>query len=306
VTRITTALERRALWPVGIPLPARLRSGVVWGRLLRRAATISALAILTAYAAISVAAVLANWHFYDAEGYWQAGMRLRDGQLLYPALASQDAPEVFRYAPWFAWTWWGLSYLTHDAVMAGWLLILASAAVYTLWLLPRSLGGALVTLVLAPMLFRAVSQGNVQPLLIALLAFGLTRRSGPIWIGVAASLKFVPLLLASVYAANREYRRAAIAVAVTVVLWLPALAYGLEHYPTTVGGESFPFGWSTYVIVGIALLVVFVGPARYRLLAACVAAAFASPRWIPYNPTYIAPAAMRARKRLRAPDGPPG
>ena len=307
MTWLTSALERRAQWPAGVPVRARVRTSVVWGRLLRRAASLSALAILAIYAAISVGAIVANWYFADAEGYWAVGMRLREGQALYPALASQDGPEVFRYAPWFAWAWWGLSHLPHGAVMAGWLALLATAAAYTIWLLPRSLAGALLAALFAPMLLRAISQGNVQPLLIAALAFGLTRRSGPLWIGIAASLKIVPLLLASVYVANRESRRAAVAAAVTAVLWLPALAYGVEQYPTAMGGSAFPFGLWTFVIAGGGLLAVFVAPRRYRLLAACVATAFASPRWIPYNPAYVMPAAMSPHERACRPaEGPPG
>jgi hypothetical protein len=144
-----------------------------------------------------------------------------------------------------------------------------------------------LALVFAPMLLRVVSQGNVQPVMVAALAWGISRRSGPLWIAAAASLKLVPILFASVYLARGEYRRAGVAVAVTVLLWLPALLYGLASYPVAVGGEAFPFGWLTFAIAAAALATVFVVPSRYRALVAAVAVTFASPRWIPYNPTYL-------------------
>ena len=246
-----------------------------------------AMAILATYAAISVWAILNHWYFYDASGYWEAGMRLREGLPLYPTGIDQDAPEVYRYAPWFAWVWFVLTFLPRDLVMFGWAALLVLACVYLLYLLPRNATGAMLALLFAPMLFRVVSQGNAHPLMVAGLAFGLARSSGPIWIGLAASLKLVPILFAAVYVANRQYWRALIAVTATVILWLPALAYGIDSYPSAVGGESLPFGWFTFAIAAAALAAVFVVPARFRVLAASVAVTFASPRWIPYNPTYV-------------------
>ena len=267
-------------------LPAG-RQDIQWRQLLRRAAILGGVSVLAIYAAIGVAADITNWYFYDAQGYWEAGQRLRSGEELYPSLASQDAPEVYRYAPWFAWVWFVLTFLPRDLVMFGWGALLVLACVHLLYLLPRNATGAMLALLFAPMLFRVVSQGNAHPLMIAGLAFGLARSSGPIWIGLAASLKLVPILFAAVYVANRQYWRALIAVTATVILWLPALAYGIDSYPSAVGGESLPFGWFTFAIAAAALAAVFVVPARFRVLAASVAVTFASPRWIPYNPTYV-------------------
>ena len=267
-------------------LPAR-RQNVQWHQLLRRAAVLGGISVLGVYAAIAAAAVITNWYFNDAQGYWEAGERLRNGEALYPSFASQDAPEVYRYAPWFAWIWFVLTFLPRDLVMLGWAALLVGACAYLLYLLPRNATGVMLALLFAPMLFRVVSQGNAHPLMVAGLAFGMARSSGPIWIGLAASLKLVPLLFAAVYVANREYRRALLAAAVTVILWLPAVGYSLASYPTAVGGESFPIEWFTFVIAAGALAAVFLVPARFRALAASVAVTFASPRWIPYNATYV-------------------
>ena len=61
----------------------------------------------------------------------------------------------------------------------------------------------------APILVGISAVGNVQPLLIAALVWSVERRSGPAWIGVAASLKIFPILFAAVYLGRREWARAA-------------------------------------------------------------------------------------------------
>ena len=180
-----------------------------------------------------------------------------------------------------------LTFLPQGFVLVAWGLLMAAASVWLLWQLPRTATGLALGLIFAPMLLRVLSQGNVQPLLVAALAWGLTKRSGPILVALAASLKVVPILLAVIYVARREFVRAGIALGITLLLWLPAVAYGLEHYPTAVGGEAFPFGMSTFLIAAGCLVAVFVVPGPHRPLAASLAVTFASPRWIPYNPTYI-------------------
>jgi Glycosyltransferase family 87 len=252
------------------------------------------LALLGFLAVISVWAIASNWFYYDARGYWEAGMRVRVGDALYPSGVDQDDPGVYRYAPWFAWLWAALTLLPQPVVFVGWFVVLAAASAYLLAHLPRTWLGLALVLVFGPMLVRVLSQGNVHPVMVAWLAFGLNRRSGPIWIGLAASLKLVPILFALVYVARREWGRAALAVGVAVLLWLPALVYGVSAYPTAIGGESFPFGPVTWGIAAAAVVACFMAPARFRVFAAALAVTFASPRWIPYNPTYLL-AAIRNR-----------
>lgn len=42
---------------------------------------------------------ITGWTLADAGAYWQAALRLRDGEPLYPLLTNVDASEVYRYAP---------------------------------------------------------------------------------------------------------------------------------------------------------------------------------------------------------------
>ncbi len=62
-----------------------------------------------------------------------------------------------------------------------------------------------------PILIGISAGGNVHALLIAALVLDVERRSGPAWIGVAASLKLFPLLFVLTYLGRRQWRRAAIA-----------------------------------------------------------------------------------------------
>ncbi|HLE58697.1 MAG TPA: hypothetical protein VJA85_03535, partial [Candidatus Limnocylindria bacterium] len=55
----------------------------------------------------------------DAEAYWLAANRLRDGLALYGG-PQGDETEIYRYAPWFAFAWVPLTYLSHDAALALW------------------------------------------------------------------------------------------------------------------------------------------------------------------------------------------
>jgi hypothetical protein len=97
----------------------------------------------------------------------------------------------------------------------------------------------------------------------------------------------VPVIFAALYLVRREYRRAAWSVVLTAALWAPAAILGLANYPTEMGGAAFPFGSFTFVAAAVALVAIFVVPDRYRALVAGLAATFASPRWIPYNPSYL-------------------
>ncbi len=175
------------------------------------------------------------------DAYWNAAMRIRDGAELYPVLSDASRADVFRYAPWFARAWVPLTYLPKELVGVAWSVVLLAAT----WVALRPLMRGDLTSLAALMLFGsflvwAVTVGNVQPLLIAALVHGLERRSGPIWIGVVASLKAVPILYALVYLGRGEWRRAAVAVAVAAVLAAPFLLYDLSNYPAGSGDAPSP------------------------------------------------------------------
>ncbi len=167
----------------------------------------------------------------DVAAYWNAAERLREGQPLYVP-GEPNASDLYRYAPWFAAAWIPLTYLPHDAVVAGWVGLMVVAALATcVPLLWRGPTGWAAFAIFMPLQLQGAIFGNVQPLLVLMLMWGVERRSGPLWIALAASLKAVPLALALVYAGRGELGKAAWSLALTLILIAPMLLFDLASYP---------------------------------------------------------------------------
>jgi hypothetical protein len=205
-------------------------------------------AILIAYALAATIAVVSHWHLEDAGAYWNAAERLRAGEPLYFSSPNLSDSALYCYAPWFAAAWVPLSFLPRELVMLAWAAVLLGAAAYLIWPDWRSPASVSLSLLVLPDLLRVTSTGNVQGLMLATLAWGLRARWGPVAVGVAASLKLFPLLFAGLYLARREWRKLALAVALAVVLWLPAVLFDLSAYPHRVGFWS-PGTLSTILVV---------------------------------------------------------
>ena len=232
---------------------------------------------------------LIGWTLSDAEAYWNAAMRLRTGGDLYPALGSVDASDVYRYAPWFAWLAMPFTFLPIQLAGGLWSAILLAASGVALIPLIRARAWLLVALFL-PILVGISAVGNVHPLLIASLMHGVERRSGPLWIALAASLKIFPILLATVYAGRREWTRLAVTVLLTALLWAPALLYDLRGYATESGQAASLI--SVPVLYGMAVggaifVALILARTRYRWLAASTALVLALPRLFVYDVTYL-------------------
>lgn len=270
------------------PQPQRISPGRLgWARLV-------ALAISVGFGIALVWANISTWDLEDMDAYWNAGQRLRDGLPLYPAVADPGAADVFRYSPWFAWLWVVLTYLPKAAVQIGWsgILLVAIPLALVPVLRHRSVAAICLAALLGGFLFRSASTGNVHALLVVALVHGVTRRSGPVWIGVAASLKIVPIAYALVYAGRGEWRRAGLSVAVLAVLVAPILAYDLTDYPVTSAGSfSFltlggPVLW-TAGAAAAAVAIVLVARSRFAWSAASIGALAALPRLQSYDVTYL-------------------
>lgn len=216
----------------------------------------------------------------DADAYWHAAQRLREGGPLY-LTAGPDETEIYRYAPWFAFAWLPLTYLSQDAAYLIWrgvLLLAAIAAVVPLLRRPSPAAITLSVLVFS-LLVSNLPAGNVTTLMIGVLALGLPTRAGPYLLGAAASLKVFPILLVAGYLAERRWREAAIAVAVAAVLWAHVLVFGLSTYPTTtVSGESFYLGGVSLLAIHPALL--FLGLAGLGLVGAWMVIHGSSWTWL--------------------------
>jgi hypothetical protein len=254
-----------------------------------RVARTVALAVVIGIGLFNLLQAVTNWTLSDAAAYWNAALRLRDGLPLYPLLANVDASEVYRYAPWFAWATVPLSLLPVQVAGALWSAILLAASALALVPLVRARAWILVAL-FAPILVGISAVGNVQPLLIAPLVWSVERRSGPVWIGVAASLKIFPILFAAVYLGRREWSRAAIATAVAVALWAPAFLYDLRGYATDAGQAASLFAvpalWLLLVGAGI-VATLRLARGRFAWLAAGVDIVVALPRLFVYDVTFL-------------------
>lgn len=221
---------------------------------------------------------------HDVDSYWQAALRLRHGTLLYPNLGDANATLAYRYSPWFAWIWVPLTYMPQPLVYASWRALLFAAVGFTVFASRHPWRLALTV----PFLALSAWDGNVQPLMVAALLYGVERRSGPIWIGLAASLKAAPLALALVYAGRRQWLRFAVTLATSVILVAPAFAYDLSGYSRDAGPSVALFyqvgPWAWAVVSGVAVTVVLVRP---TWLAGSVATIAALPRLLLYDLSFL-------------------
>jgi hypothetical protein len=236
---------------------------------------------------VRLALIWNEWGFEDVNAYLGAAHRLRDGAPLYDGSLDPDSYRVFRYAPWFAWVWVPLSYLPTSLVTWGWGFVLAVAAgaiLLRLGQLRQPAAWALAFL-MTPWLVSLVQVGNIQPLVVAALAFGISRRSGPLWIGLAAALKGVPLLFGLVYVARREWMRVGLTLAATAVLLAPFLLYDLSGYQTDPG-RSFsiyyyvsPAAWAAGAAASTVIaLLLALRRSPYAFVACAVAVMLLAPR----------------------------
>lgn len=248
-----------------------------------------ALALLAAIGALWAAMILLGWTstpLGDFDAYWQAGERVRSGAPLYFTPADPLDGTIYRYAPWFTWVWAPLTYLPEQLVKAAWAVLLALSGIYSLhrvWRHP-------VIFLLGPAMLAAVYYGNVQALMVAGLVFGLERRSGPVWIALAASLKAVPILFVLVYLGRREWAKAAWTLGLTALLVAPMLAYDLSAYPVSGQGAGLyvaaPVVWALVTLAGMGATV-YLARSRYAWLAAASTVLVALPRFAAYEMTLL-------------------
>jgi hypothetical protein len=257
---------------------------------LERWMRLVACGIIGGMAIAQVVWTLQTWPMGDVEIYWEAGERIRDGEPLYPG----DSPfRSYRYAPWFAWVWAGLTFLPYWVVAVAWeTALLAACVAVTIPYLRHGWPGIALAAMLVPLLFAVSGGGNVQALLVVSLHYGLNRRSGPLWIALAASLRATPILFVMVYAARREWGRFWATLAITALLVAPMLLDNPQSLLTEVAGHEpglLSMSPVLYLIVAVgAVMVVAVmawRQSRYAAVAAAAAAVVASPKLFLYDAT---------------------
>jgi hypothetical protein len=262
--------------------------------LLFRGAVTLVLAVFIGQGVAHAVFGISAWTFEDVDAYWSAAERLRAGEQLY-AHFDPDSNVVIRYAPWFAFAWVPLTFLPRSAVEVGWgALLVAASVAATLPLLRRPTRASVALAgMLGPFLLWTASRGNVHPLVVAALVLGVQRRSGPLWIALAASLKAVPAIFVLVYIGRREWGRAAATIALTGILTGHMLLFDLSTFAADPGGSQSllflsPFVWGTVAAAALAAaLFLAVRRSKYTWLGAAVAAMAVLPRFFLYDLTYL-------------------
>jgi hypothetical protein len=254
--------------------------------LAQRLPRILVMAVLLGYLGYTLASWFLVWNPADGGAYYDAAFRMTHGQPLYPPV-NPEAHEVFRYAPWFAVAWIPLTLLPRDIALHGWslaMLVCAAAAVWPLLRRPSWARVALAALV-GQTLAETAMFGNAHPLVVALLVWTVGRRTFPAWVGVAASLKLVPLAFALVWAGRRQWGRVAVAVGVAALLFAPMLLFDLSSYPTDPGTGLLsiyavsPPLWAAVAVVSlVATLWLAARGSPYAWVAAAVLMFLGPPR----------------------------
>ena len=252
---------------------------------------VTALAVVLLVMGVATAA--ANWHLTDLKAYLAAADLLASGGNPFEVqLWERGLPYHYHYSPWFAALFVPALALPAGVVGVGWSLLLGAAAAVSLLPLVQRHGwrSAPLALLMAFLYLNLVAEGNVQPLLLAGLVWTLERRSGPVMIGIAASLKLVPILLALIYVGRGEWRRALVAAVVTAVLLAPTLLFEIAPTALETGGTGLfstaPLLWGIGVVVSVAITLLL-ARGRHAWLAASVATVVALPRLLIFDVTNL-------------------
>jgi hypothetical protein len=273
-----------------------------------RAARLVTTALLVGLSISLVVFAVTDWKLTDAQAYWNAALRLRDGGPLYPPIDDVNASTVYRYAPWFAFAAIPFTYLPPTAAGAAWSLILVAASAAAVQPLIRD-REIVMAAFFASVLLGISAIGNAQPLIVAALVHGVERRSGPLWIAVTASLKGVPLAFALVYLGRRQWWRFGAAIMLTALLLAPMLAFDLSNYVTDASDAALLIRWPVLwgaVAIAASAITVLLARGRFGWLAAGATAALVLPRFFVYDITFLVPAFARpANRPVDAPERPP-
>lgn len=267
------------------------------------------MAILLGYLGYTLASWFLAWNPADGGAYYDAAVRLTHGGLLYPPV-NPEAHEVFRYAPWFAVAWVPLTALPRDLALHAWSLAMLGCSALAVWPLIRRPTWARVALaaLCGQTLAETAMFGNAHPLVVALLVWTVGRRSFPAWVGVAASIKLVPLAFALVWAGRREWGKVAVSVAVTALLFAPMLVFDLSNYVIDPGTGLLslyavsPALWLAGAVLALAATMwLAISGSRYAWLAAALLMFLGPPRVVPSYLAFLLVAVLLAERESGTP-----
>ena len=285
----------------------RLSTPAVPSRLARYARLV-VVAVVIAITILNALWALMDWHLHDMNVYWTAGEQWRLTGNPYTLVPGTNDNSVYRYAPWFAALWVPLTELPRIVVNVGWSAILVATSFTAVWPLVRSGGRAtfLLALLMWGIMFGMAAGGNVHGLMIAWLVFGAERRSGPVWIALAASLKVVPILYILVYAGRGQWRRAGLTVLLTGLLVAPMLLFDRPPLASEFGVSNSLWSiapWLWIAAVPVCLAVAAYVAFRWNRYAWPTLGAIMNlilPRLFIYDVTFLLPGLAETIDRERA------
>lgn len=202
---------------------------------------------------------------------------------------------IYRYAPWFAVPWVSLSLVPYELLEVGWASLMVGCAFLAVVPLFRAHGARAIPFggFILGWLVAIGLNGNVQPAMMALLAWGVERRWGPVAIALCASLKAVPILYAVVYAGRGEWKKVAATLLMTGVLVAPMLLFDIPAISLGAGVTWSLYSTSVVLwggVAGVAVVTCFLlARTRNAWVFAGAAVALALPRAFFYDITFILP-----------------
>jgi hypothetical protein len=262
---------------------------------LGRIAFLAVVLLLTLFLLVRVGQAVTRWDGVDLDVYRRAAREWVEHGNPYRYDGSLGV-ESYRHGAWFAALWIPFINAPREMVEVVWsaVLLACTAAVMVSLVMEHGERGLPVALFAGGLLISATAGGNVQPLLVAALYLGMHRPTGPLWIGLAASVKLVPILYLIAWIGRRQWGRATVAMLIMAIGLAPTALFDVPAVVTDPGTDTYP---SLFVWLGLAggafLVALMVARTRYAWIAAGTAAVLALPRLLSVDLALILPAAGR-------------
>lgn len=226
---------------------------------------------------------------HDLTVYRAAAQRIADGEPLY---GGDVTPlNAYRYAPWFAYAWVPLAELPDLAVDIAWVTILLAASAWaTVAIIGPERERIVLALMFAPALVGISLHGNVQPVIVVTIMYGLTTRWGWIAVGLAGSLKVVPLAFVAIFIMRRQWWSAIGAVLLAAAMWAPIASFAVDPVTWSAGSERVlpePIWLATAAAAALVTLTLAWRQSELTTIAAPVAAILGLPRLFLYELTVL-------------------
>lgn len=262
---------------------------------LSRIAFLAVVLLLTLFLFVRVGQAITRWDGVDLDLYRRAAREWIEHGNPYRYEGSLGI-ESYRYGAWFAALWIPFIDTPREIVEIVWsaVLIACTAGIMVSLVVEHGERGLPVALFAGGLLISATAGGNVQPLLVAALYLGMHRSTGPLWVGLAASVKLVPILYLIPWIGRRQWGRAIVAIVIMAIGLAPTALFEVPAVVTDAGTEAYPSMFIWLALAGGAFIVaILLARTRYAWLAAGTAAVLALPRLLAVDLPLILPATVR-------------